>query len=1130
MLSIKGATQNYFAKEFAQTQERYLSRDTTGAVDCQPVGKLARQFGLKEKVSTLQYERLCAGQHPKTGVQLVAHQNQKPYLNRKGKLVTPVKHRPGWDVVFSAPKGFSLAALVGKDERLLEAHRQAVRETLAELEKFALAKMGNRRPAERTGNLMVVQFEHDSARPVDSYIAPQLHIHNFIMNMTKDAVGQIRALETGEIYAVQHYLTTVYRARLAAKAIALGYELDHQKNGKWEIIGLSQEFLAANSPRSRQRIAQLAARGLAYSPAAAEFAVLETREKKVDVSSEEVRRQWSLMNARHGNQVEQLVKRARERTAGEPDRCPAPATLVTEALDFAIGRAFDREAVVDETRLLADALKFEMGSVSLEAAKRELLARIRSGALIEVARQRGNSPQGALTTPEMLRLEAENIQLMKEGQNRFEVLGMPDQIDSAIRQFESERQMVLNSSQREAVRMVLANRDRVVGLEGKAGVGKTTVLEAIRRAAYREGFRVRGLAPTGKAADQLRKAGIEAETLQAFVKRSQPAPPSQKVLYVLDESSLASTRQIHQLFQRLGPQDRILLVGDTRQHLAVEAGSPFAQLQNEGMRAAHLGEIVRQQHPGLRQVVGHFSAGRIRAGLQVLEGISYRQADGTNRPAIVELPSRAERLPMMARDFLEAPDHTLCIVPDNRTRSELNRLIHEGLKAAGRISAADQTFTVLTPVRDLTPTDRKRAASYEAGNVIRFLEASFEFPPGSYARVQAVDRSKNKLTVEKENGEVVTYNPRRRSGVEVFVERECHFSVGERIQFTSGDKPRRIDNRDTGRVVGFDKTGVTVRIEGKEAQNLVIPYRDFRHVDYGYAMTSYSAQGTTIQRVLEHVDTAEPAMFVNERMAYVGTSRAVYEARVYADDKEQLAAAMERKVGKRTALEAQRAAVGRVLPLLSREVAGIKPPVPVAPVISLEPTVTVSPSPAVPEPAAVAMQNPVAEPAKPLRQESLFDQAAGDRTSFFQPAKEPTPVVQSSMTVETVRETPVQPVPVGSKLIKPSSVSPPVATVDAVKLQSPTWAGPPSVAVAHSKPHPPAPTVPQPAVTKPVPPVHSGPSSQTVPPPVPVTDPKTVRYLYERGVSPNPLHQETVFAQLVAEGIDPRVVGLVQGN
>jgi ATP-dependent exoDNAse (exonuclease V) alpha subunit len=135
----------------------------------------------------------------------------------------------------------------------------------------------------------------------------------------------------------------------------------------------------------------------------------------------------------------------------------------------------------------------------------------------------------------------------------------------------------------------------VIGLQGTAGAGKTTSLVAIRVVAGQHGYDVEGLAPTSRAVDELAKAGIRSRTLQYHFTRGENGGDGRPRLFVVDESSLASSRQINDFLKRLQPQDRVILVGDTRQHQAIEAGRPFEQLQQAGMRTTMLDQSARRR-------------------------------------------------------------------------------------------------------------------------------------------------------------------------------------------------------------------------------------------------------------------------------------------------------------------------------------------------------------------------------------------------------------------------------------------------------------------------------------------------------------------------------------------------------
>jgi len=167
--------QNYHQKEFTSKAQNYWGRGREIQGTWQ--GRLAERFGLSEAVEEEEFSRLSQGQHPLTGQPLVRHHGSYQYERADGKKVTSAAHRAGWDATFSAPKSVSLTALVGGDERVRDAHRESVRIALQELERYAQARMGSNHPARTTGKFIVAKFEHDTARPVAGYAAPQLHTH-----------------------------------------------------------------------------------------------------------------------------------------------------------------------------------------------------------------------------------------------------------------------------------------------------------------------------------------------------------------------------------------------------------------------------------------------------------------------------------------------------------------------------------------------------------------------------------------------------------------------------------------------------------------------------------------------------------------------------------------------------------------------------------------------------------------------------------------------------------------------------------------------------------------------------------------------------------------------------------------
>ena len=315
-----GQARTYHAREFVSEKQNYWSRDAQVHSEWQ--GRLTQEWGLRGSVGAEGFARLSEGQHPESGAQLVKHQPARTYENEYGKEITSVEHRAGWDATFSAPKSVSLTALVGDDERVRQAHRESVRVALGELERYTQARIGNVHAPETTAKFIAATFEHDTARPVDGYAAPQLHTHAVIFNMTERENGQTRALQERSLFQSQQYATSVYRSELAMRLRGLGYEIERGKHGQPEIKGYTQEYLEASSPRREQIKSHLREIGR-EGAGAAQIAAHRTRDGKEIHSPEEVLQRHRELAAQYGHQAGRVVAQAREHA----QLTPAPTPL-----------------------------------------------------------------------------------------------------------------------------------------------------------------------------------------------------------------------------------------------------------------------------------------------------------------------------------------------------------------------------------------------------------------------------------------------------------------------------------------------------------------------------------------------------------------------------------------------------------------------------------------------------------------------------------------------------------------------------------------------------------------------------------------------------------------------------------
>jgi len=879
-----GQAQTYHQKEFTAKEQNYWSQ--RGVIAGEWQGRLAAQFGLAGAVSAEDFGKLSQGQHPETGEQLVRQRASYEYQDADGKTVKTMEHRAGWDATFSAPKSVSLTALVGGDDRVREAHRESVSTALEQLEYYTQARIGGNHPPETTGKFIAAKFEHDTARPVDGYVAPQLHTHAVVFNLTERDNGQARAVQPQSLFASQQFATAIYQSELTYRLKELGYEITVGRSGAPEIKGYTQEYLDASSPRSQQ-IREYLERTGRNGREAAEIAAHSTRDRKEIHSPGEVMAAHRKLAADFGHQADAVVRAARERQQHQ-EKPANTLDRVRESLTFSRDKNLEREAIVDERALIRDGLRRGMGDITFAQVRSNLNARIASGEFQAV--QRAHAPGRQFTTARTIAAEREVIGRVRDGRNEIEPL-LPRSQAIAF----ADQHQHLNRTQRSVVEDVLSSPDRIQGIQGFAGSGKTTTLSVIRSAAEIQGYQVEGFAPTSRAARQLGEAGVEAGTLQGFLARSTaPSPSDQRHFYFVDESSLASTNQMRDFLCRLAPQDRVLLIGDTRQHQGVEAGRPFEQLQDTGMRTAKLDQIVRQKDPELKSAVQMLATGQVSAALDAL------QKQGRVR----EIRDADDRIRAIARSYTESPERTLIVSPDNASRRELNVAVRLELKANGAIAPEDHSFRVLIQRQDLTGAERSWASRYEINDVIRYARGSKStgIKAGEYANVVGVNSAANLLTVERSAGELASYDPRRLAGVSVYREVGRELSVGDRIQFTAPDKSLGVANRELAAIESVTPDGrLSVRFDN--SRQIRFDPKVHRHFDLGYAVTSHSSQGLTADRVLVNADTSVHPDLLNSRFGYVSISRASHDAQIFTNDATTLAASLSHDVSKASAID-----------------------------------------------------------------------------------------------------------------------------------------------------------------------------------------------------------------------------------
>ena len=243
-----GDAKKYF-KEHLAVGDYYAEGQT---VPGQWIGQGAADLGLSGVTTADEFVRLCDNLHPQTGERLTLRQKTtRTEMSADGKEHETANRRVFYDFTFSPPKSVSIAALVGGDARIVEAHDQAVTLAMNQLQTFAATRVrkDGQCTDRTTGNLVAAMFRHDTSRALD----PHLHTHCIVFNATFDAVEQQwKALQNHEMFAAQKFVENVYYHELTRELMKCGYSIENKPRGDFDIKGVAPELIDKFSKRHKE--------------------------------------------------------------------------------------------------------------------------------------------------------------------------------------------------------------------------------------------------------------------------------------------------------------------------------------------------------------------------------------------------------------------------------------------------------------------------------------------------------------------------------------------------------------------------------------------------------------------------------------------------------------------------------------------------------------------------------------------------------------------------------------------------------------------------------------------------------------------------------------------------------------
>lgn len=918
---------NYYSKDAQKENSRWS-------------GKAAARLGLSGPVEAAAFHHLCHGKTPDGSSTVI--------YGKKGETIK----RAGTDVCFSAPKSVSLLALVAGDERLLDAHREAVSLALSILEeRYASTRVGGSqtRTIDHTGNLLMAQFDHDSSREKD----PQLHTHCVVLNRTKRRDGAWRSVFHDAFWRHGKLLGTVYQNELARRVQELGYGISTKANGTFEIKGYSQAALSEFSKRSEkikalacsskeeERIEKMKIRPpkgkeipveemKAYWKARAEAMALEhPKPQAPGPTSARESNKWvadsfafavkSLSERNVGFDRDSLETAMMARSLGQVawkdvQRCIAEGLSqkkILEARPNGKGQRFTSEAALMQERLCTSLVQESKVRFQNHLTREDINARLDKLQNLTLEEKKWALEQIQMVcckfqlgdhlkkqTEEKLadgkRLSLSETRAMRGECLSASKLSRQDRVKAArelAKCFEAVEG--LSKGQRNAILETSITNNAFIAWQGVAGAGKSFAINEVRKIAQEQGWEVQGFAPSAEAAKTLAAEGkCQANTVASLLhSNSHTQTNSQNE----NRGSYPGRLWIVDEAGLLGQKDCLELMKKAVEcHAKVVFVGDTRQLASVGAGAA----FKHLQATGLKTIYLDESRRQKDENLNLAVSLL---AHGKVTEAITAIEDKImERQKELARDRLCAQHYlalspqeqgrTLILATTHRERESITHCIRSAFLESGRLSK-ETTISVLK-TKDMTEAQKQNAFSFERGDILIQRHRGKE----TRGVVLESDAITNTLWVQEEKGPIRLIEVGKMRYAGVFKEHSLSIAEGDKMKWTKNDKENHRMNGQEFEIKKIRDDGLEIQYQGGKKE--FVSAQQFRHVDYAWTQTKFAAQGKTADRVLVAVDEN-----INKNSLYVAITRAKYDIKIFVDDKEKFLGRAIRSGDKETAHE-----------------------------------------------------------------------------------------------------------------------------------------------------------------------------------------------------------------------------------
>ena len=858
--SLKNA-EGYF-REHLRVGDYYMEGQS---VSGQWFGEGAMALGLSGITTEKEFLNLCHNLHPQTDEQLTERMNTKRItVDAEGKIHESANRRVFYDFTFSPAKSVSIAALVGNDRRIIEAHDEAVTVALRELQSYAASRIRkqNQYAHRLTGNLVGAVFRHDTSRALD----PHLHSHCILFNATRDSVeGSWKALEICEMLSAKKFAENVYYHELVRSLNRFGYRVQNNPRGDFDIEGVSKE-LVKNFSKRPDEIDRKTKELLEREP---DKATRNLQEIRANIAHNERARKIKDVGLTKLQSLWHEQMSSGEKAAVQSLASSRPIQIVNgtaeQAVNWAEQHLFERRSVVHEHDLWRHALEHSRGQ-NVSLAEIQNITRKRDYI-------RDKQFHGKLTTREVLQREMDIVSLAQHRMQQYEPLAPNYQTANTS----------LDDEQRKAVEHILSSHDFVTLFRGGAGTGKSYTLREVKAGLKAAGHMIQILAPQRQQVADLERDGFaSAQTVSAFLARR--SMPRGAVVLVDEAGQIGGEQMLHLLTLIKENEGRVILSGDTHQHEAVEASDALRAIEMySGLGCAELTSIRRQNPDAAKTQAERRWLEQYKLAVNEAQkgklGASFDRLDKQGAIVPCTLADQQQKLTEHFLELVKARQSTVVVSQSWSEIHKVNEQARLGLKAQKLIGEAEATVTALERL-DLTDAQKRDKRFYNADSILVFNLNTCGFKAGDTGKLRGV--TNKHLLIESGNRiRPVPFKDLER--ITVCQPKELSLSSGERLQLKANGKCQDGSKIANGELVTVKQIHADGRIALNDGRTLPKNYRQFVR---GYAVTSYAAQGKTVDYVL-FSDSAVAAA-TNEQQWYVTISRGRKGVKIFTADKIQL--------------------------------------------------------------------------------------------------------------------------------------------------------------------------------------------------------------------------------------------------